>query len=322
MEPINFLTKSRVLIIAGKGGVGKTTITAAISHMAAKLNLKSLIIEIEGKTTLPTFFEKDIELSYKDQQLEHSLGSKNTGEVLGRTLTPDEAMMEYLKSHGFGSLSKRFASSGAMEVIATAAPGIKDILILGKIKQLERSNDYDLIIVDAPAAGHALTFLTSASGFLDAIQVGPIKVQASDVAELLKDPTRSQIILVTLPEETPVSETIETSIKMEQEIGMSLGPIIVNGIYNSIDYLDQDPLALAKKANIELSSYEAEKLASAAQFRFQRQLLQKEQVDRITEKINLDLIKLPFLFTPQIGLKELDILSESFIQAILNLESK
>ena len=84
-------------------------------------------------------------------------------------------------------------------------PGIKDILVLGKVKSLERSNNADLIILDAPAAGHAVTFLMSAHGLLDAVRVGPIRSQAQDVIELLTDASRCQILLVTLPEETPVN---------------------------------------------------------------------------------------------------------------------
>ena len=81
-----------------------------------------------------------------------------------RTLTPDEALLDYLRDHGLSRISKRLVSSGALDVVATAAPGIKDILILGKVKQLERAGDADLLVLDAPAAGHAITFLQSASG--------------------------------------------------------------------------------------------------------------------------------------------------------------
>ena len=90
-----------------------------------------------------------------------------------RTLTPDEALLDYLRDHGLSRISKRLVSSGALDVVATAAPGIKDILILGKVKQLERAGEADLIVLDAPAAGHAITFLQSASALLDTVRVGP-----------------------------------------------------------------------------------------------------------------------------------------------------
>ena len=100
-------------------------------------------------------------------------GPAGEGEVRARTLTPDEALLDYLRDHGLSRISKRLVSSGALDVVATAAPGIKDILILGKVKQLERAGDADLLVLDAPAAGHAITFLRSASALLDTVRVGP-----------------------------------------------------------------------------------------------------------------------------------------------------
>ena len=88
-------------------------------------------------------------------------------------------------------------------MVSTAIPGIRDVLVLGKVKQLERDGVADLILVDAPATGHAITFLTSASGHGHAARGGPLRTQAQDVVELLSDPARCRVILVTLPEELP-----------------------------------------------------------------------------------------------------------------------
>ena len=101
-------------------------------------------------------------------------------------------------SHGMKRISKRLAASGALDVVATAVPGMKDILVLGKVKSIEESRAADLVIVDAPAAGHAVTFLLSARGLLDAVRVGPIRKQAQDVVSLISDPERCQVMLVTL----------------------------------------------------------------------------------------------------------------------------
>ena len=126
-------------------------------------------------------------------------------------------------------MSRRLVSSGVVDVVATAIPGIRDVLVLGKVKQLERDRVADLIVVDAPATGHAVTFLTSASGLLDAARGGPVRTQAADVVELLSDPTRCRVVLVTLPEEMPVSETVEAAYQLEDRAGVQLGPVVVNG---------------------------------------------------------------------------------------------
>ena len=143
--------------------------------------------------------------------------------------TPDDALVEYLEDHGLRRIGRRLASSGALEVVATAVPGMKDILVLGKVKQLERAGAADLIVIDAPAAGHAVTFLLSAQGLLDAVRVGPIRKQAQDVVELLTDAERCQVMLVTVAEETPVNELVETAFAIEDRAGVALGPVVVNG---------------------------------------------------------------------------------------------
>ena len=122
--------------------------------------------------------------------------------------------------------------------MATAAPGIDDIVVLGKIKQLERSGDWDVIVVDGPAAGHAITFLTAAAGLHEAVRSGPVRTQADDVLEMLHDPARSQVVLVTLPETTPVNEVVQTAYALEDRVGVRLGPVVVN----SVDGLDGAPL--------------------------------------------------------------------------------
>src|SRR3546814_20075585 len=127
------------------------------------------------------------------------------------TLFPDptlfrSALLEYLEDHGRSRISRRLVASGALDVVATAAPGIRDILVLGKVKQLQRAGVADVVVLDTPAAGHAITFLRSAKGLIDAVKVGPIQAQARDVLELLEDHERCQVILVTLPEATPVNE--------------------------------------------------------------------------------------------------------------------
>ena len=124
--------------------------------------------------------------------------------------------------------------TGVVEVVTRGVPGMKDILILGKVKQLERAGAADVLLVDAPASGHAITFLRSARGLLDAVRVGPIRTQARDVLELLTDGDRCQVLLATLAEETPVNELIETAYSLEEDVGVKLGPVIVNGRYPTL----------------------------------------------------------------------------------------
>ena len=163
MDLERFCSASRVVIVAGKGGVGKTTVTAALATAAARTGMSVLIVEVEGKSGLAACFGESA-LTYEEAELRPG--------VRARTLTPDDALLEYLDDHGMRRISKRLSRSGALDVVATAVPGMRDILVLGKVKQLERADAADLIVLDAPAAGHAVSFLLSARGLLDAVRVG------------------------------------------------------------------------------------------------------------------------------------------------------
>jgi len=299
MEPAAFLGASRVLIVAGKGGVGKTTVSAAVARLASSVGMRALVVEIEGKSGLSPLFGRAGSLSYAEVEL--LAASDTEGGVRARTLTPDDALLDYLIDHGLKRVSKRLVSSGALDVVATAVPGLRDILVLGKVKSLEKAADADLIVVDAPAAGHAVTFLTSAKGLLDAFRVGPVRTQAAEVIELLSDPARCQVMLVTLPEETPVNEMIETAYKIEDRVGVSLAPVVVNSIYPVLEALvDGDEPGLAE----------------AGRFRHARQELQAAQMARLAVELPLPQLHLPYLFTTDLGRPEVDQLAAALAAGV------
>jgi dethiobiotin synthetase len=318
VDPEQFFAASRLVIVAGKGGVGKTTVSATLARAAALAGLSTLIVEVEGKSGLPGIFGRG-ELGYDEVVLSPGGGPDGAADVRARTLTADAALLEYLQDHGLSRISKRLVSTGALDVVATAAPGIKDILLLGKVKQLERERVADLIVLDAPAAGHAITFLQSARSLLDAVNVGPINAQARDVLDLLEDHSRCQVVLVTVPEETPVNEAVETAFALEDRVGVGLGPIVVNGLFPEIDGLTADPAAVkaaADEAGVSLRPGEAEALAEAAGFRLGRAALQAEQVGRLEAQLPLPQIRLPFVFTTDVGPADLDVLARVMLSEI------
>jgi anion-transporting ArsA/GET3 family ATPase len=314
MEVAHFCSTSHVVIVAGKGGVGKTTVTAALAVTAARAGSSVLIVEVEGKSGLPTMFDTPA-LSYDELDLDPR--------VRARFLTPDAALVDYLETHGMRRISKRLIASGALEVVATAVPGMKDILVLGKVKSLDETRAADLIIVDAPAAGHAVSFLLSPRGLLDAVRVGPINKQAADVVALLTDPSRCQVMLVTLPEETPVSEVIETAYAIEDRAGVALGPVIVNQCFEplpvGVTASRDDLLRDAEACGRFVSEREANDLVHAAEFRAERHAVQHEQIERLGDRLPLPRIELPFLFTPDIGRPQIDALAGALASGIEQL---
>ncbi len=294
MDPEQFFTASGVIIVAGKGGVGKTAVTATMAVAASSVGLRTLVVEVEGKAGLAAMFDSE-DLAYEQQELVPAGGGH--GGVVARSLTPDDALIDYLREHGMHRLGNRLIASGALDIVATAVPGIRDILVLGKVKQLERAGGQDVILLDAPAAGHAVTFLRSATGLADAVKVGPVHAQARDVLDLLGDPARCRVVLVTLPEETPVNELVETAYALEDEVGVRLGPIVVNGLYDEIPGLE-DALEACDAAG---EGGATGPLRDSARFRLQRRRMQQRHVERLRRDLPLEQLQLPFLFAADVG---------------------
>ena len=319
MEPATFFAASRVVIVAGKGGVGKTTVTAALARAASLEGRSALIVEVEGKAGLPAMFGAE-DLGYAEDVLVEADEQAGIGEVRARALTADEALLEYLQDNRMTRVAKRLVSTGVLDVLATAAPGIRDILVLGKVKQLENDGVADLIVLDAPAAGHAVTFLRSARALQDSVRVGPINNQARDVLALLEDASRCQVMLVTLPEETPVNELVETAYSLEEEVGVALGPVIVNGLYPQTVGLDTPTAAATQMAGAQLEPATIEALDAAADFRRHRMALQAEQLDRLSKQLPLPQLQLPFLFTADLDPDDLDGLAHRLIAGVRELD--
>jgi anion-transporting ArsA/GET3 family ATPase len=290
---VAWFAASKVLVVAGKGGVGKSTVGASVAVAAARGGADVLVVELEGHGGLAPLLGAD-RLSYDDTPIDVP-GRGATGRIRGRRIQPDDALADYLDRAGLGPLASRLTRSGAIEVVATAAPGIRDLLTLGKIRQLEQGGDADLIVVDAPATGHALTFLTAAAGLAASTSSGPVRDQADLVLEMFADDRRCQVALVTLPEETPVSETIETAFALEDEVGIKLAPLVVNGVWPEIEGLAAAAGRLAGEEPPE-GTVRGRALA-AARYRLARLDDQRAELDRLARELPLPQVELPFLFT-------------------------
>ena len=252
-SPLTELTAPHLVIVAGKGGVGKTTVTAVLARAAADAGQRVLVIELDGKPALEGLLPG----------------------VDVRHISAASSLEEYLLDHGFRRIAKRLASTGVIDVVGTAAPGIDDLVVLGKIKQLERTREWDLIVVDGPAAGHAITFLTSAAGLLDAVGSGPVHDQARDVVAMLSDAQRCHVVLVTSPETTPVNELIETAGTIVDRVGVQLGPVVVDQVDTSPPVPDPDVVSFGR-ARVQVDDARA-----AAEFRRARRAVQDDELTRL-----------------------------------------
>lgn len=283
VNPLADLTASNLVIVAGKGGVGKTTVTAVLARAAASTGRRVLVIELDGKPAIDEL----------------------TGDVEVRHLSAADLLEEYLFEHGFKRIAKRLAATGVIDVIGTAAPGIDDLVVLGKIRQLEQSSAWDLIVVDGPAAGHAISFLMSAAGLLDAVRNGPVRDQALEVQAMLSDPARCQVVLVTLPETTPVNELIETSYAVEERVGVKLGPVMVNQVDDATALPDPSVVSFGR------ATAQVDDAIAAAEFRRARVAVQQAELARLLEIVPLPQVHLATRPTAGVGADDVRALAES-----------
>jgi len=258
MDTRHFLSASRVLIVAGKGGVGKSTVAAALAQAATGVGLHTLLVEIEGKNPVVGI----------DQRVERL------------AITPGAALADYFDSLGLGRVSRRLLAAGIVDLVASTAPGIDDLLILGKIKQLEQTGEWDLIVVDGPPAGQAIGLLRAPLSLRQAVRGGPIHTQAIEILNMLADPARCRVMMVSTPELTPVSELIDTAFEIEDQIGVALGPVVLNGI-------DDESLPKNGNGNSELNE--------ALIYRRNRQQRHELACALLTQKLPLQQLRLPRL---------------------------
>jgi arsenite-transporting ATPase len=307
-----WITDSHVIVVAGKGGVGSSTVAASLSLLAARSGADVLLVSVDGRPGIGPLLG-GTPLDQNDQVLRR-IGS--TGRVRGRTIPPAQAFADYLALKGIGGVLRKAAAAASLDSIAAATPGLEHLLVLGKIKELERDRAADLIVIDAPPAGHAAAFLRSASALQKVVKNGPVRVQADEVAAMLADRSRCQGLLVTLPEETPVNEVVELAYDIEDRLGLALAPMIVNGCWPECPGLRATPTGAARTQGVNLTNANRDALDAVVAFGRVRQERQDAQLARLAELLPLPLITLPRLPTATIGPPELEVLTDALADAV------
>ena len=197
----------RFVIVSGKGGVGKSTVCAALGLAAAKRGLRTIIAELDTREKIPLLFDKDPG-GYRVQPIRENLFSIN--------IQPDPALREYgIMKLRYERVYKMVFENEAMKKLLKVIPGMKELFLLGKAFNMERelTRDgnpvWDMVIVDAPATGHGVSLLRLPQVVLEVMQSGPMADEVRLMQDLLEDPSRTLINLITLPEEMPVREALE-----------------------------------------------------------------------------------------------------------------
>jgi anion-transporting ArsA/GET3 family ATPase len=220
---------ARLHVVTGKGGTGKTSVAAALALGLAEGGRRTLLAEVEGRQGIAQLFDTE-PLPYKELKIASVPGG---GEVRALAVDPEEALLEYLEMfYHLGAAGRALRKVGAIDFATTIAPGLRDVLLTGKVKESttrarEGRRVYDAVVLDAPPTGRIGRFLNVTAETARLAKMGPIKTQSEGVASLLRSPITS-VHVVTLLEEMPVQESLDAIAEL-RALQIPVGRIIVNG---------------------------------------------------------------------------------------------
>lgn len=216
------LLERRLVFVTGKGGVGKTTVAAALALLGSQQGKRTLACELDSKGNLAEFFEAG-HITFKPTQVQPRL--------FALSVDSEESLKEYLALNlRLPALTRIGPLARLFDFAAVAAPGVKEILTIGKPVYEAHEGNYDLVVVDATASGHVLAQLAAPRVVNELVQVGLVRQQTSWMLEVLSDPAQTGVVIVTTPEEMPVNETVELASRVEDETGVDLAAVVVNRV--------------------------------------------------------------------------------------------
>ncbi len=294
----------RLIVVVGKGGVGRTTVAAALGLAAVRAGKRTVVAEVAEQSALASLFGVSA--------LGHGEGELADG-LSGVSIDPEQALSEWLRHQLHSStLAGVLGHSRIFGLLTAAAPGVAELVTIGKVwdmAQFERrtgGSTYDLAIVDAPATGHGLAMLRAPATYAAIARVGPIARQASVIAGFLADPVETAVVAVALPEEMPVNETLEFEHDLSEAVVRGLDRIVVNAVEpERFSAAEAKQLAAVGERG---STTAQEAIASAASARG-RAAEQHAQVRRLRRAAHAPVTTLPLLTDAELGLEQVEQLS-------------
>jgi anion-transporting ArsA/GET3 family ATPase len=298
--PIEVLDRARLVVVTGKGGTGKTTVATALAVAAARRGRRTLLAEVEGRQGLAPLFGRR-SLGYRETRLDERLS--------GLAVDPETALREYLGRYGFAPLARLLSWARLTTFITAAAPGLGDVLLVGKVWEAATRRHgertvYDLVVLDAPPTGRVVPFLRAPETVAELARFGLLRHQADRVKDLLDDPEQTGVLLTCLPEELPVTETLEAAVALRAaELPLAAAVVTqvsenrLGGRASRLAGIVQDPsplAAAAKRAEVELSEHAIATLVAEGRDH-QRQLTRER---RLRKELRAGLGDLPVVELP------------------------
>jgi anion-transporting ArsA/GET3 family ATPase len=312
----------RLILVTGKGGVGKSSVAAALAIAGARAGKRVGLVEVEGRQTFSRLFSTAA-WDFSEREFRPNL--------FGLSIDPEASLAEYLEMfYGAKRISRLVVGSTAVEFATTAAPGIKDVLLIGKVKEMERRRGedgrfhYDLIVVDCPPTGRIVNFLRAPDATTELVNVGPIRNQAQTLIDMLLDADRTKIVLATLLEEMPVVETIE-GLHALRALGVGLGPVFANRVLAErfddaarkaiTDELDAPVLRdVLAGVDLEVDEPSAAALLAQGNAHLDRLALQEQMRRLLGERVRVPDVEQPEIYAEDFGADEIGRLADALTE--------
>ena len=319
MAPAPELLDRRLLFFTGKGGVGKTTMAAATAILAADRGRRVLLVDVDGKGDIAALFEH-APVGFKPVQVHPG--------VLAMSMDTEASLQEYLRLNlKVPVLGRLGPLARVLDFVATAAPGVKEILTVGKVcwevrESIEGRADWDLVVVDAAATGHIIGQLDAPRAIQELVSVGMVREQTDWMVELLSDPSVTSLNIVATPEEMPVNETIELVGRARAELTVPLGAVVVNRVLpelfthadeSTFEALRGDDASAALTSRVGSG---ATAVLDAARLAVSLRRTRAVHLAELREAVELPMLYLPYLFVRDQGLRVTKMVADALAQEL------
>jgi anion-transporting ArsA/GET3 family ATPase len=299
------LLDKRLVLVTGKGGVGKTTMAASLGLLAARRGKRTIVCEVAEQERMSRAFGGE-GVGYRESELAPNLSTIS--------IDPERAKEEWLHFQlRSGALAGVLGHSRLYQYLTAAAPGLAELVTIGKIwelAQLQRksakASPYDLVIMDAPATGHGLAMLRAPRTYADIARVGPIRRQALKIDAFVRDPRSTGVLVVALAEEMPVNEALEFEERLRDEVDMKIDAVVANGVYPE-RFTGPEASTLSALDGRGSPAARAALRAALAEHHWAR--TQRSQLRRLRNGMKAPVATLPYLFEPDLALDDLELLS-------------